>query len=102
MQKKYSYRIVKAQWTGEASGNYLTAIKVVGEDDIGIVSNISQIISKELKIKMRAITVESHEGLFEGTVTVFVNNNQILNTLIKKIKSIRGVLSVSRIDGIDR
>ncbi|WP_062122478.1 RelA/SpoT family protein [Geofilum rubicundum] len=102
MLKKYSYRIVKAQWTGEASGNYLTAVKVVGEDDIGIVSNISQIISKELKIKMRAITVESHEGLFEGTVSVFVNNNQILNTLIKKIKAVRGVLSVSRIDGIDR
>ena len=102
MRKKYSYRIVKAQWTGEASGNYLTAIKVVGEDDIGIVSNISQIISKELKIKMRAITVESHEGLFEGTVSVFVNNNQILNTLIKKIKGVRGVLSVSRIDGIGR
>jgi len=102
MLRKYSYRIVKAQWTGEASGNYLTAIKVVGEDDIGIVSNISQIISKELKIKMRSITVESHEGLFEGTVSVFVNNNQILNTLIKKIKGVRGVLSVSRIDGIGR
>jgi GTP pyrophosphokinase len=102
MFKKYSYRIVKAQWTGEASGNYLTAIKVVGEDDIGIVSNISQIISKELKIKMRAITVESHEGLFEGTVSVFVSNNQILNALIKKVKNVRGVLSVSRIDGVDR
>lgn len=102
MLKKYSYRIVKAQWTGEASGNYLTAIKVIGEDDIGIVSNISQIISKELKIKMRAISVESHEGLFEGTVSLFVNNNEILNTLIKKIKGVRGVLSVSRIDGIDR
>jgi GTP diphosphokinase / guanosine-3',5'-bis(diphosphate) 3'-diphosphatase len=102
MLRKYSYRIVKAQWTGEASGNYLTAVKVVGEDDIGIVSNISQIISKELKIKMRAITVESHEGLFEGTVSVFVNNNQILNSLIKKIKGVRGVLSVSRIDGIER
>lgn len=100
MRSKYSYRIVKAQWTGEAGGSYLAAIKVVGEDDIGIVSNISQIVSKELKLKMRAISVESHEGLFEGTVTVFVNNNQILSSLIKKVKGIRGVLSVSRIDGL--
>lgn len=100
MRTKYSYRIVKAQWTGEAAGNYLTAIKVIGEDDIGIVSNISQIISKELKLKMRSINVDSKEGLFEGTVSVFVNNNQILNTLIKKVREIRGVLSVSRIDAI--
>src|SRR5690554_7981674 len=89
MRSKYSYRIVKAQWTGEAGGSYLAAIKVVGEDDIGIVSNISQIVSKELKLKMRAISVESHEGLFEGTITVFVNNNQILSSLIKKVKGIK-------------
>lgn len=100
MRSKYSYRIVMARWTGEAGGNYLTAIKVVGEDDIGIVSNISQIISKELHLKVRSISVDSKEGLFEGTVAVYVNNNQILNTLIKKIKGIKGVLTVSRIDSI--
>lgn len=100
MRTKYSYRIVKARWTGEAGGNYLTAIKVIGEDDIGIVSNISQIISKELHLKVRSISVDSNEGLFEGTVTVFVNNNQILTSLIKKIKGIKGVFSVSRIDSI--
>jgi GTP pyrophosphokinase len=100
MRRKYSYRIVKARWTGEAGGNYLTAIRVVGEDDIGIVSNISQIISKELHLKVRSISVDSKEGLFEGTVSVYVNNNQILNALIKKIKGIKGVFSVSRIDSI--
>lgn len=100
MRTKYSYRIVKARWTGEAGGNYLTAIKVVGEDDIGIVSNISQIISKELHLKVRSISVDSKEGLFEGTVSVFVNNKQILNTLIKKVKGVKGVFSVSRIDSI--
>ncbi|MGQ1946647.1 RelA/SpoT family protein [Geofilum sp. OHC36d9] len=100
MHNKFSYRIVKAKWTGEAGGNYLTAIKVVGEDDIGIVSNISQVISKEFHLKIRSINVNSTEGLFEGTISVFVNNNQILNTLIKKVKSVRGVLSVSRIDAI--
>ncbi|TCO09210.1 RelA/SpoT family protein [Natronoflexus pectinivorans] len=100
MHTKFSYRIIQARWTGEAGGSYLAAIKVVGEDDIGIVSNISQIISKELKLKTRSISVDSKEGLFEGTVSVFVNNNQILNTLIKKVKEVKGVLSVSRIDAV--
>ena len=100
LRNNYAYRIVKAQWTGEAgSGNYLAAIKVVGEDDIGIISNISSIISKETRVKLRSITVESNEGLFEGAVSVFVSNSLILNSLIKKIRAIKGVLSVSRIDG---
>lgn len=100
LRNKYAYRIVRAQWTGEASsGNYLAAIKVVGEDDIGIISNISSIISKETRVKLRSITVESNEGLFEGVVSVYVSNSLILNSLIKKIKVIKGVLSVSRIDG---
>jgi GTP diphosphokinase / guanosine-3',5'-bis(diphosphate) 3'-diphosphatase len=71
MRTRFSYRIVKARWTGEAGGTYLAAIKVIGEDDIGIVSNISQIISKELKLKMRSIVVDSNEGMFEGTVSVY-------------------------------
>lgn len=98
MLSKFSYRVVKAKWTGEAGSNYLIAIKVIGEDDIGIISNISQVISKELKLKTRSINIDSKEGLFEGTISVFVNNKHILNTLIKKIKEIRGVLSVSRFD----
>ncbi|MDG5799994.1 RelA/SpoT family protein [Marinilabiliaceae bacterium ANBcel2] len=100
MRNRYSYRFIKAQWTGEAGSNYLASIKVVGEDDIGIVSNISQIISKDLKLKTRSINIDSNEGLFEGTITVFVNDNSSLNSLIKKVKGIKGVLSVSRIDAI--
>ncbi|HBG88218.1 MAG TPA: RelA/SpoT family protein [Marinilabiliaceae bacterium] len=99
LRNKYAYRIVKAQWTGEASGSYQAAIMVVGEDDIGIISNISSVISKDQKIKTRSISVDSNEGLFEGTISVFVNNNQALNGLIKKIKGIRGIKSVSRLDG---
>ena len=100
MRNKFGYRIVKAQWTGEAGGNYLAAIKVVGEDDIGIVTNISQIISNELQLKIRSINVNSKEGLFEGVISLFVKNNQVLNKLIKKTKGIKGVLSVDRIDAM--
>ena len=100
MRSRFGYRIVKAQWTGEAGGNYLATIKVIGEDDIGIVTNISQIISNELNLKTRSINVNSKEGLFEGLFTLFVNDNQILNKLIKKTKGIKGVFSVTRIDAV--
>lgn len=98
MRKKYGYRIVPAKWTGEAGGSYLASLKVTGEDDIGIVTNISQVVSKDMGLKMRSINVDSHDGVFEGTLSVFVNNKQLLNRLMKKIKSIRGVFAVSRFD----
>lgn len=100
MRNKYGYRIVKAQWTGEAGDSYLASIRVIGDDDIGIVTNISQIISKEMALKTRSMNINSKEGLFEGIVTIFVNNNNSLNSLIKKVKAIKGVKSVSRIDSI--
>jgi GTP pyrophosphokinase len=100
MRQKYGYRIVPARWTGEAGGSYLAALRVTGEDDIGIVTNISQVVSKDMGLKMRSINVNSHDGVFEGTLSVFVNNKQSLNTLMKKIKNIRGVFDVSRFDAV--
>ncbi len=100
LHTKFFYRIIKAGWTGEAEANYLVAIKVVGEDDIGIISNVSQLITKEFNLKIRAITVDSKEGLFEGTISIFVNNIQILNTLKKKISEVKGVISATRIDAV--
>ncbi len=100
MKNRYGYRIVKARWSGEAGGSYQASLKVTGEDDIGIVTNISQVVSKEMGLKIRSINISSHEGVFEGTLSVFVNNKQSLNTLIKKVKSVRGVYTVSRVDAL--
>jgi GTP diphosphokinase / guanosine-3',5'-bis(diphosphate) 3'-diphosphatase len=100
LRKKYGYRIVPARWTGEAGGSYLATLKITGEDDIGIVTNISQVVSKDMGLKMRSINVDSHEGIFEGTLSVFVNNKQLLNKLMKKIKNIRGVFNVFRFDSV--
>lgn len=98
MYNKFGYRIVKAQWTAGADADFLATLRVTGNDDIGIVSNISLLITKELKMKLRAVTIDSKEGMFEGTVSVFVNNTGGLNTLIKRIKSVKGVYSVERVD----
>ena len=98
MYNKFGYRIVKAQWTGSSDADFQATLKVTGNDDIGIVSNISLLITKEMKMKLRSITIDSHEGTFEGTVSVFVNSIASLNALIKRIKNVKGVYSVSRID----
>jgi GTP pyrophosphokinase len=100
LRKKYGYRIVPARWTGEAGGSYLASLKVTGEDDIGIVTNISQVVSKDMGLKIRSINVDSHDGVFEGTLSVFVDNKQSLNTLMKKIRNIKGVFNVSRFDAV--
>ena len=72
-------------------------LRVTGTDDIGIVTNISQIISKDNNVKMRSITVNSTEGGFEGDVTVLVVSVDMLNAVVKKIKAIKGVYGVVRI-----
>lgn len=97
MRNKFGYRIVKAQWTVGSDSSYQATLKITGMDDIGIVTNISQVITKEMKVKMRSISVDSHEGVFEGTVTIFVDNTDSLTMLIKKIKNVKGVYSISRV-----
>ncbi len=100
MRRRFGYRIVSARWSGGADANFQTTLKITGNDDIGIVTNISQVISNEMKVKMRSISIDSHEGTFEGTVTVFVHNLRDLDLLIKKIKDVKGVFGVSRIDSV--
>ncbi len=100
MRKKFGYRIVPARWSGGAGANFQATLKVTGNDDIGIVTNISQVISKEMKVKMRSISINSNEGTFEGTVTVFVHNTRDLDLLIKKLKDVKGVFDVIRIDTV--
>jgi len=101
MQTKFGYRIVKAQWTSAANSRYQATLKVTGVDDIGIVTNISQVISKEMRVKIRSMSIDSNEGVFEGTLTVFVDNTNSLSVLIKKIKNVKGVYSVSRIGALN-
>jgi len=96
---KYGYRIVKARWRQtEGNRTFLATIRITGVDDIGIVSNISDVISKDLKVNMRSIAVDSNDGLFEGTLTVFVSDTAHLDALIKKIVKVKGVMSVKRIE----
>lgn len=98
MISKFGYRIVKATWAGtSAKGEYTARLRIIGKDDIGIVTNITSIINKETGIILRSISVDSHEGLFEGNITVVVNNTAQIETLCKKLTKIKDVKQVYRI-----
>ncbi len=97
MIARFGYRIVKARWSGKAEGSqYPITLHIVGHDDIGIVTNITSLISKESKISLRSISVDSNAGLFQGNLTIMVNDTKDLEGIIKKIKQVIGVKNVSR------
>lgn len=97
MQRRFGYRIVRAQWSGKGSSHYDITLRVIGNDDIGIVSNITNIISKDEKIVMRSINIDSHDGLFSGNLVVQLDDKSKLNLLIKKLRTVKGVKQVVRL-----
>lgn len=97
LRKRFGYRIVKARWSGKGQPKYQISLRIVGNDDIGIVNNITNIISKEEKIVMRSINIDSHDGLFSGNLDVLIDNTLKLEALLKKLRTVRGVKSVERL-----
>lgn len=97
MKARFGYRIVKAKWAGKSQGKqYPITLRVVGHDDIGIVTNITSIINKEAGILLRSINIDSHDGLFSGMLTVMVDDTAKLEALIKKLRTVKGVKQVNR------
>lgn len=97
LRQRFGYRIVRARWAGKAIGKqYPITLRVVGHDDIGIVTNISSIINKEDGITLRSISIDSHDGLFGGNLTVMVGDTGRLEMLIKKLRTVKGVKQVNR------
>lgn len=95
---RFGYRIIAARWSGKSAGSlYAISLAVIGVDDIGIVTNISSLLSKEKNITLRSFSVNSHDGLFEGQLTIMVNDLQELESIVKKIKTVKGVKSIHRI-----
>lgn len=95
---RFGYRVILARWSGESQTNYTVTLRIVGNDDITIVNNITSLISKEDGINMRSINIDSNDGVFHGNIVVMLNNKEVLNKLIKKLQGIKGVKSVSRLN----
>ena len=98
LMSQYGYRIVKAKWTSQKELAFLTGLKIVGADRVGIINDVTKVISTQLKVNIRSITIDTDDGIFEGTMMVFVNDTEHLNTLISKLKEISDIISVSRIN----
>ncbi len=97
LKERMSYRVIRAQWAGKGSSQYAVILHVVGNDDIGIVNNLTSIINKEKNITLRGISIQSSEdGLFSGTLTVMIDDNKQIEQLIKKMKTVKGIKNISR------
>lgn len=94
----YAYRVVKAKWVNDQLISFLAGLKITGTDEIGIVNNITKIISNENNVNMRSINFDTDDGLFEGTIMVYVHDTKHLSHLIANLKKVKGIDRVERID----
>lgn len=94
----YSHRIVKTKWAKNKEISFLTGLKIIGMDDVGVVNKITTIISGDLRINISAITIESREGMFEGTIRLFVHDKEELDELVQRLKNLQGIHSVERFE----
>ena len=97
LKKRFGYRIVKARWSGKGASQYTITLRIIGNDDIGIVNNLTNIISRDEKLILRSINIDSHDGLFSGNLTIMIDDNTRLEALIKKLRTVRGVKQVERL-----
>ena len=97
LKTRFGYRVVKARWSGKGQTQYAVTLRVVGNDDIGIVTNLTSVISKEDKLVLRSISINSDDGLFSGNLVVQIDDKHRLEALIKKLRAVKGVKSVTRL-----
>lgn len=98
IRERYPYRMITTRWSGKIGTQFAVTLRVVGRDDIGIVTNITSIISKEKNAALRNIAIDSNDGLFQGHLTIGVSDIRMLSTLIKKIQTVKGVKDVQRVN----
>lgn len=96
IHERYPYRVIRTRWSGKTGNQTAATIRIVGQDDIGIVTNISSVINKEKDVTLRNISIESHDGIFSGFLVIGVNDTVALNNVIKKIQAVKGVKNVQR------
>jgi GTP pyrophosphokinase len=97
LKRRFGYRVVRAKWSGKGASQYSITLRVIGVDDIGIVNNLTNIISKEERLVLRSINIDSSDGLFRGNLVVMIDDQAKLEALIKRLRTVKGVKQVERI-----
>ncbi len=94
----YGHRVVKTKWAKNKEISFLTGLRIIGLDDVGVINKITNVISGDLRINIAGLTIESKEGMFEGTIRVFVHDKEELELLVNRLKSLQGIQTVDRFD----
>ncbi|MCO5945465.1 RelA/SpoT family protein [Mucilaginibacter flavidus] len=100
LMANYGYRIVKAKWTNQQELAFLTGLRITGIDEVGLINQLTTVISTDFKVNIRSITVDSDNGIFEGQIMVYVNDTDHLENLIRKLKTVKGITGVNRFDSV--
>jgi GTP pyrophosphokinase len=98
LMANYGHRVVKTKWAKNKEISFLTGLKIIGLDDVGVINKITNVISGDLKINISGLSIDSREGLFEGTIKVFVHDKEELEELVTRLKSLDGIQTVDRFD----
>jgi GTP diphosphokinase / guanosine-3',5'-bis(diphosphate) 3'-diphosphatase len=98
LMSNYGNRVVRAKWTDQKELAFLAGIRIKGTDRVGLVNDLTRIISNSLRVNMRSITIDSHDGIFEGNIMVFVNDTGHLDKLMQRMGKVNGILTVERFD----
>lgn len=91
-------RVIKARWTSQQQIAFLAGLRIVGTDRVGLINDLTKVISDELKVNMRSITVDSDSGIFEGSIKLYVHSTNHLDNLIENLSTVPGVIKVTRFD----
>jgi GTP pyrophosphokinase len=94
----YGHRVVKTKWAKNKEISFLTGLRIIGLDDVGVINKITNVISGDMRVNIAGLTIESKEGLFEGTIKVFVHDREELDELVSRLKALNGIQRVDRFD----
>ena len=94
----HGHRVVKAKWASQHQSSFLAGLKIIGTDRVGLINDVTSIISEELKVNMRSMSIDTDSGIFEGEIMLYVHDTSHLDLLINKLEQVEGVVKVSRFE----
>ena len=98
LMANHGHRVVKAKWASQHQSSFLSTLKIIGTDRVGLINDVTSIISEELKVNMRSMSIDTDSGIFEGQITLYVNDTAHLDILTKQLEKVDGVVKVSRVE----
>jgi GTP pyrophosphokinase len=98
LMANYGHRVVKTKWAKNKEISFLTGVKILGMDDVGVINKITNLISGELRLNINALTIEAKDGLFEGNIRIYVHDKEELEELVSRLMQLNGIHSVIRYD----